>query len=100
MKQLSRQSAVIAVVLLAGVLPLLAGLSANLMLGNTRQVQEPLHQGFELAGACIALGVAMLLLIRARHESEPSYLLWIVAALVAMGLMDGTHGMAHFGVEW
>ena len=100
MKSLSRRSMVIAVVLLAGVLPWLSGLYAIHMLGNTSRVHEPLHGGLELAGACIALGVAMLLLIRARHESEASYLLWIVAALVVMGLMEGAHGIAHYGVEW
>jgi len=100
MKPHSRRSTVFVVVLLAGVLPWLIGLAAIFVLGDVRHVQEPLHQGLELAGACIALGVAMLLLIHARHESEASYLLWVVAALLAMGLMDAAHGIAHFGVEW
>jgi len=87
-------------VLLAGVMPWLVSLAAHLVFGVTQYVHEPLHEWFELAGSCIALGVAMLLLLRLEHEPDSPHLLWVVAALVAMGSVDMVHGMADFGVEW
>lgn len=87
-------------VLLAGILPLAAGLAANSVFGDAQHIQEQVHEGFELAGACIALGVAMLLAMRSVHEEDPSHIQWIVAALLTMGLLDGFHGVAHFGTEW
>ena len=84
---------IIAVVLLAGVLPGLVSLAAHLLLGDAQRVQEPLHEWFELAGGCIALAVAMLLLLRAQHEKVSQHLFWVVASLIAMGLVDGLHGI-------
>ncbi len=86
--------------LLAGVLPCLASFAAHLLFGNAPHVQEPLHEMFELAGSCIALGVAMLLLLRLRHEDTAPHLLWVAAALAAMGVADMMHSVAHFGAEW
>jgi PAS domain S-box-containing protein len=100
MKQSPAKFRIVAVVLLAGVLPWLVSLAAKFVFGDAQSVQEPLHEWFELTGTCIALGVAMLLLLRERHEKVAPHLLWVAAALVAMGLMDGAHGMAHFGVAW
>ena len=84
---------IIAVVLLAGVLPGLVSLAAHLLLGDAQRVHEPLHEWFELAGGCIALAVAMLLLLRAQHEKVSQHLFWVVASLIAMGLVDGLHGV-------
>ncbi len=91
---------ILAAVLLAGVLPWLVSLSSHLLLGDTQHVQERLHEFLELIGACIALGVALLLLLRAKHEQVGPHLLWAASALVAMGLMDCAHGVAPFGVAW
>ncbi len=88
------------VVLLAGVLPWLTWLAARLVFGDTPYPAEPFHEGLEIAGAAIALSVAMLLLLRLRHEEAAPHLLWAVAALITMGLVDGIHGMAHFGLAW
>jgi hypothetical protein len=68
-------------VLLAGGWPWLVSLAAQVLFGDAQRVQEPLHEGFELAGTCIALGVAMLLLLRLRHENAPPHPVCAVAAL-------------------
>jgi len=100
MNHYSAKTKIIAVVLLAGVLPLLASVAAHLIIGDAKHVQEPLHEGFELAGTCIALSVAMLLLLRLGHENASSHLLWVVAALVAMGIVDGVHSFLPTGVAF
>ncbi len=84
---------VVAVVLLAGVLPLLASLTARFVFGDAPRVQESLHAAVELGGSCIALAVAMLLLLRARHEETSPHLFWVAASLIAMGLVDGLHSV-------
>jgi PAS domain S-box-containing protein len=88
------------VVLAAGVLPGLASVAAHLLIGDARHVQEPLHECVELTGTCIALAVAMLLLLHTRHEGTSQHLFWVVAGLVAMGLVDGVHGVVPVGVAW
>jgi len=93
MKQALEKTKIIAVLLMAGVMPLLISLAAYVLFGNAQHVHDPLHEAVELAGGCIALAVAMLLLLRLRHENASPHLLWVVAALVAMGLMDGLHGI-------
>src|SRR5438105_11139279 len=100
MKRSSARSRIIQVVLLAGVLPCLVSLTASFLFGKVCRVHEPLHECWELAGTCIALTVAMLLWLRSRHEKDSPHLLWVAAALVAMGLMDGVHAVVPFGVAW
>lgn len=63
-------------------------------------VQEPVHELFEAAGTCIALRVAVLLLLRVQHQAAESHLLWMAAALAAMGLVNGAHSVASRGVAW
>ncbi len=87
-----------AVVLLAGMLPWLASFTSHLVIGDARLVHEPLHEGFQLAGSCIALAVAMLLLLRLRRGTASTHLRCVVAALVGMGIIDGVHGLVHFDV--
>jgi PAS domain S-box-containing protein len=100
MRRDSPESRIAAVVLLAGVLPGLVWLAARWIFGSAPYAAEPLHEGMEIAGAGIALGVAMLILLRLRHETTSPHLLWVVAALIVMGLIDGIHGTAHFGLAW
>jgi PAS domain S-box-containing protein len=92
-RSVSKKTKIIAVVLLVGVLPLLVSLASSLFIGNAKHIDEPLHECFELVGSCIAITVAMLLLLRLRHEETSMHLLWVVAALLAMGLVDGLHGV-------
>ncbi len=87
----SSQTKIIIIGLLAGMLPLLVSLFAKLYFGESQYVHEALHEGLELAGTCIALSVAMLLFIRQRYEYSSPHLLWVVSALVAMGIVDGIH---------
>ena len=91
---------VVAVVLLAGVLPWLLSVGAHSFFGGGRHVNEPLHECLELTGACIALAVAMLLWLQVRHEEGSLHLFWVVLALVAMGVVDGAHAVAPFGIAW
>ena len=88
------------VVLLAGVLPLLVSMAARQLVEGEAYVYDLLHECLELAGTCIALAVATLLWLRSQYEEEASHLLWATAALVAMGLIDGAHAVAPYGVAW
>src|SRR5512146_626857 len=90
---------VAAVVLLAGVLPWLVSMVARALFRGT-YVHELLHQGLELAGACVAFAVATLLWIRSEYDKRAAHLLWAAAALVAMGLLDGAHAVEPFGSAW
>ncbi|HYG36170.1 MAG TPA: hypothetical protein VEC99_15370, partial [Clostridia bacterium] len=100
MKQFSMKWRIPLIVLVAGVLPLLVGVSADPLFGPKGWVNETVHTCVELAGSCIALVVAMLLLLRVRHEPSMGHLLWVVAGLVATGLLDFVHGVTAFGVAW
>jgi signal transduction histidine kinase/FixJ family two-component response regulator len=90
----------IVIALLAGVLPGLVSVAADLLFGEAPHPQLRLHELLELTGTSIALGVAMLLLLRARHETASPHTLWVVAALVTMGLIDAAHAVTSFGVSW
>jgi PAS domain S-box-containing protein len=92
MKRAPVPSRIVAAVLLAGVLPLSVGLAAHFLFGGTPRVHEPFHQALELAVSCVGLAVALLLHLQNEKGSSP--LLWVVAALVAMGILDGAHGLA------
>ena len=98
MSQFRPRTKIAAVVCLAGVLPWLVSVTSHLVLGDARLVQEPLHEGFELAGSCVALGVAMLLLLRLRRGTASSHLRCVAAALVGMGIIDGVHSLVPFDV--
>ena len=100
MTTLSAKFRIAGVVGLAGVVPWLVTLAAQLLFGRAPHVQHELHETMELAGSCISLGVAILLLLHARHEPAAAHLRWIVAGLVATGLMDGVHALAPYGEEW
>ena len=100
MKSASARGKVIAVVLLACVVPSLINLSLYFLLGGTRHVQETIHEGLELSGSWIALTVATLVWLRTQHEPGFSHLTWVVAALAGMGLVDGLHALVPFGVAW
>ncbi len=58
---------------------------------------EPFHATIEMAGGMIALGVAWMLLSLERLRAGTSYNIWIAAALIGMGILDGLHAMVHVG---
>ncbi len=89
------------VAILGGLGPWLAACGARLAFGDTPSVDTSLHEWFELTGGGAALGVAVLLLLRLRHdESAPPHLVWVVSALLTLGTTDSVHGVADFGVAW
>jgi PAS domain S-box-containing protein len=99
MKQSQVKSKIIAVVLLAGLLPWLVSLAASFLFGAAPHVQEPLHEFSELAGSCIGLMMASLLLLITRHEDRSTqHLFWVMAGLVAMGVLDGVHSVVPWDV--
>lgn len=100
MKRPSAGFKIAVIVLLAGVVPGLIVVAAHLFLGDAPHVQEPVHELFELAGSCIALVVAALLLLHLQHDASSPYLLWVAAALVVMGLVDGAHSVLPFSLPW
>lgn len=59
--------------------------------------QEPFHATVEMAGGMIALGVAWMLVSLERLRAGTTYNIWIAAALVGMGILDGLHAMVQVG---
>lgn len=100
MSGLSNQSKVLLVCLFAAAVPCALSFGVQAGLGSNMWIQEPIHEIVEVAGSCIALGVAVLLLLRIRHDKTASHLVWVAAALVIMGLMDGLHAVLAFGRPW
>jgi PAS domain S-box-containing protein len=100
MKLSSAKSKVLAVVLLACILPSLISLVAYFLFGSARHIHEPLHECLELSGSWIALAVAMGVWLHAQREQRFLHLQWVAAALVGMGLLDGAHALAPVGVAW
>lgn len=86
--------------LLGGVFPAMLSIDVSFLFGTIRHVAEPLHECLELVGSCIALTVAMLLLLRAQHKEVPLHFMWVAAALAAMGTIDAAHAITPFGVAW
>lgn len=54
-------------------------------------IYEPLHSTVETVGACIALGIAVLLVQRRRILADAPHFEWVATALVCMGLLDLSH---------
>jgi PAS domain S-box-containing protein len=86
--------------MLAGVVPWLTSETAHILFGPTPHVNESIHEAVELIGSCIALGVALLLLLRSRYEAVGSHYFWVMAALIVMGLLHALHGVVEFGATW
>jgi len=76
---------------LAFVLPALATLLLRGLSGREAWVHEPFHSSLETAGGLIALAVAAVLLWRRHCQGQAPHLLWVVTALVCMGLQDLAH---------
>jgi hypothetical protein len=92
-KPYSAGSKIVALVLLACVLPCLVSLAARFVWVDAPHVQDSLHELLELLGSGIAIGVALLLSLRLQHEESSGHLFWVVASLMTMGLVDGLHAV-------
>jgi PAS domain S-box-containing protein len=88
------KSRVVAVVLLAFVLPALIGWQVALHFGSTPHVQEALHECLELSGSWIAFAVAMLLWVRVEREQWTPHLMCIASALVGVGFISAAHAIS------
>ncbi len=84
-------------VAVGGVLPLALIFAANAVFGPTRHVQEPVHECLEIVGSLIGFFTAWLLLVRSRHLDIPQHMLFVIAALFGMGLLDAAHGILPWG---
>ncbi|HZH16142.1 MAG TPA: ATP-binding protein [Archangium sp.] len=78
------------------VLPALATLCLDRLVGGALWVHEPLHSSLETAGGLIALAVAAVLLWRSQqYPGHAPHLPWVVTTLVCMGLLDLAHAWLH-----
>ncbi len=94
-RQLSPGKArMVAVVLLAFVLPVLIAWGVSRSLGSPRHVQAALHECLELSGSWIALAVAMLLWLRVEREQWSPRLMCVASMLVGTALVSAAHGVA------
>jgi len=88
-------------VVISGILlPLFLGILSNSLFGNSVFVFKHIHEYFEIAGTVISFGVAVLLILRLYHEDPAIYFMWIVFALIGMGIIDGIHAIIHFDEIW
>lgn len=64
---------------------------------NSVWVLYPLHAAVETSGALIALWVAWTLLRLEERGIGTSFNVWIASGLIAMGTLDGAHGLMEAG---
>lgn len=96
--QPSRSSKIVAVP--ASLLAALASAASYFLFLCARHAGERPDESLEVTGSCIALAVALLIWLRVQHDKSCPHLLWVAAALVGTGLVDGIHGIAPFGAAW
>jgi len=87
------------VILSAGIVPFSAAALIGSFVSNAARPHEPLHAFLEIAGACMAIAVAMLLGLRLQRGPS-AYLVWPMAALLCMGVLDTLHGSSEPGPSW
>jgi PAS domain S-box-containing protein len=75
-------------------------LGGRLLFESAHAVDEPTHEFLELAGCCVALTAALVVWLHTRHADTSAHLQWIVVGLLGVGLVDGAHGIAPFGIAW
>jgi PAS domain S-box-containing protein len=88
------------IVFAGGILPLGLAAAAHHSLGGQQFINNPLHVFCEVGGSSIAFSVAMLLLLRVRHEKTAHHLVWLAGGLTCMGFLDAAHALAPFGSSW
>ncbi|PLX63271.1 GGDEF domain-containing protein [Sedimenticola selenatireducens] len=81
--------------LLSVILFLLSGgMAAFVLVPQEQWVHIPLHVFGETLGAFTALLIAALIIMLRVYERLPARYIWIVAALVGMGVLDGFHALS------
>ncbi len=84
----------VAVVLLAFVLPVLLAWGVSRSFGSGRHAQAALHECLDLSGSWIALAVAMLLWLRVEREQWSPSLMCVASMLVGTALVSAAHAVA------
>jgi PAS domain S-box-containing protein len=87
-------------ILLGGLLPPTLTLAARTISVTPPLMDVPVHAYIQLAGSCIALVAASLVLLRARQEPSLPHLRPLTMALAGMGLMDAAQAFATPGAAW
>ncbi len=100
MKISSPKNKIIEVALLAGLLPLAASVAAKLIFGNSIFIYKHVHEYFEIIGSFISFGVAMLLLLRLHYKDPAHHLIWVILALLSMGIIDSVHSVIPIELDW
>lgn len=70
------------------------GMAAFVLVPGEQWVHIPLHVFGETLGAFTALLTAALIIMLKVYERLPARYIWIVAALVGMGVLDGFHALS------
>ncbi|MDT8446132.1 MAG: response regulator [bacterium] len=73
------------------VLPLLLGFSLMHFFPDSRWNHELFHGFIESVGSLAALIISTFILLLLRDRQVETYYLWVAAALLSMGLLDGFH---------
>jgi len=91
------KTGIIWVLLLGGILPVVFGIGCDFLFPNLRWVELPFHSVLESLGLFAGVSLAVLLLSRQRNMAEASYYIWVIMALIGMGLLDGFHASVPAG---
>lgn len=84
-------------ILLGGLLPLIFFFMFKSLIHDWKGVHEPLHSVFESLGFFAGLFLAILLLLEQDQKKDGSHYIWILSALIGMGILDGFHASVRPG---
>ncbi len=92
----------IAVLLLILLLVVAASVLVHLFLPTANWEAIPFHSTVEALGALAALAMAAFLLMMRKGRNDLAHYVWISAALIGMGLLDGFHAsvLPGYGFVW
>jgi methyl-accepting chemotaxis protein len=86
----SSKLSILWVLLLGAVLPIVITVIAKIIWPDVTWVQSPFHSLLEAVGVFAGIALATILLTQQRTADTRHYI-WIIAALLGMGILDGFH---------
>lgn len=86
--------------IVAGVVPAIGGAVIHIFLSQWDWANVPFHSAVEGLGSFASLSLAVLLLTLRRFRKDHDHVVWISAALIGMGILDGFHAAAPLGVSF